>query len=317
MTGGYMFRDPLRRDPLVQAWALVMLVAGFVALSNNTKWSGSLEADRVAGFLTDLADAFLWSFFLLLLLAWLRAKKWPRNGAPRRRTVQAPRFRPGSGATVTSPTLPWTDRWLRDWREEDAQRPSSERSPKPSDDPMSIRCRHGATLDAHQSAERAPILRALATSHTLVRPGSDVSVTWCFEDARDVEIDGRRGHPACGEALVRVEQTRRVPVTGINRHGTTPVATPSIVAMAIPQLDLPTVDSPPIVSLRADVTAALGATTSATRCLDDFWQTHDSLRAQLHAQPRFIGAPPRIAAMPASVIDGIRRARPTAGKDTQ
>ncbi len=44
-----MFREPLRRDPLVVGWALVMLLAGFVALSNNTEWSGSLEADRVAG----------------------------------------------------------------------------------------------------------------------------------------------------------------------------------------------------------------------------------------------------------------------------
>ncbi len=32
-----MFREPLHRDPLVVGWSLVMLLAGFVALSNNTK----------------------------------------------------------------------------------------------------------------------------------------------------------------------------------------------------------------------------------------------------------------------------------------
>src|SRR3954453_8466388 len=74
--GGNVFREPLRRDPLVVCWVLVMLVAAFVALSNNTTWTGHLEADRVAGFLKDLAEAFLWSFLLLLLLAWLRARGW-------------------------------------------------------------------------------------------------------------------------------------------------------------------------------------------------------------------------------------------------
>src|SRR4051794_24152801 len=70
-SGGNVFREPLRRDPLVVGWGVVMLVAAFVALSNNTTWSGHFEADRVAGFLKETAEAFLWSFLLLLLLAWL------------------------------------------------------------------------------------------------------------------------------------------------------------------------------------------------------------------------------------------------------
>src|SRR4051794_41215498 len=103
-----MFREPLRRDPLVVGWALVMLLAAFVALSNNTTWSGSLEADRVAGFLKDLAEAFLWSFFLLLLLAWIRAKgwRWAGGSGPVRRSS-------GGGATERpDSSLPWTDRWI-------------------------------------------------------------------------------------------------------------------------------------------------------------------------------------------------------------
>src|SRR3954447_18088682 len=84
--GGNMFREPLRRDPLVVCWVLVILLAAFVALNNNTTWSGHLDPDRVAGFLKDLAEAFLWSFLLLLLLAWLRARGWrntPSASGPR------------------------------------------------------------------------------------------------------------------------------------------------------------------------------------------------------------------------------------------
>ena len=111
--GESVFREPLRRDPLVVGWALVMLVGAFVALSDNTTWSGHLEADRVAGFLKDLAEVFLWSFFVLLLLAWIRAKGWggPAPAARRPKTPQREPFEP----------YPWTDRWLRDSREAEAQ----------------------------------------------------------------------------------------------------------------------------------------------------------------------------------------------------
>src|SRR3954447_22832809 len=102
-----MFREPLRRDPLVVGWALVMLLAGFVALSNNTEWSGHLEANRVAGFLKDLAEAFLWSFFLLLLLAWLRARGWRWLDGDARPA----RGRPAHSAAPPESPLPWTDRW--------------------------------------------------------------------------------------------------------------------------------------------------------------------------------------------------------------
>ena len=76
-----MFRKPLRRDPLVVGWALLMLVISFMALNDNTTWSGHLEADRVAAFLRDLSAALLWSFLMLLLAAWLRSRSWPRPAA--------------------------------------------------------------------------------------------------------------------------------------------------------------------------------------------------------------------------------------------
>ncbi|MGY1640881.1 hypothetical protein ACI782_07060 [Geodermatophilus sp. SYSU D00703] len=282
-----MFRKPLRRDPLVVGWALLVFVAGFVALSNNTEWSGHLEADRVAGFLEDLAEAFLWSFFLLLLLAWLRARgwRWLDGGT-----------RPARAAQPSSP-LPWTDRWIRDWREAEAQ----QRVTADDDVPAAVTCRHGAPLDAESPVEQAPVLRALSVSHTIVRPGSDVSVTWCFEHARDVAVDGRGGHPACGQALARVDATRRIEVVARNRHGSTPVATAAVIAMTVPQLDLPTVAAPPPVALRADVAATIGAPSPITQRLDAFWTTQDSLRPRLDASPRFVG-------VPASVVDGLRRA---------
>src|SRR4051794_26999549 len=137
-----MFREPLRRDPLVVAWALVMVIAAFVALSNNTTWTGHLEADRVAGFLKDLAEAFLWSFFVLLLLAWLRARAWRDFGDVRSRR---PRGARRSSARPTDPfaPFPWTDRWLRDWREADAQRRHGQAPVQSVESRPPLMCRHG------------------------------------------------------------------------------------------------------------------------------------------------------------------------------
>jgi hypothetical protein len=296
-----MFREPLRRDPLVVAWALVMLLAGFVALSNNTEWSGHLEADRVAGFLKDLAEAFLWSFFLLLLLAWLRAKGWRwlgEAGVPARRSP-APE-RPSS-------SLPWTDRWIRDSREEAAQ---GHNGLVTSGEPELVACRHGVPADAGASDRQVPVLRALSVSHTIVRPGSSVLVTWCFEHARDVVVDGRGGHPPCGEALVRVDASRRIDVVARNRFSTTPSATPVVVAVTVPQLDLPSVTAPPPVSLHADVAATVGAPSPVTQRLDAFWATQDALRPQIEASPRFVGVPD-------SLVESLRRGPSTMWKENR
>ena len=296
-----MFREPLRRDPLVVGWAIVMALAAFVALSNNTTWSGSLEADRVAGFLKDLAEAFLWSFFLLLLLAWLRARGWRDRG--HRASAS------GRGAAFREPfePFPWTDRWLRDWREEDAQRRASQVSPDPTVNPPRLTCRHGAPLDAPVSTERAPILRSLSVSHQIVRPGASVSVTWCFESCDRVVVDGQGGYPSCGEALVRIERTRRIGVVGRNRHGSTAVSTAAVVAMTVPQLHLPTVEYPPPVSLRADVAATVGSSTPITQRLDEFWATQEKLRPRIDSSTRLVG-------VQHTVIDGLRRARRPKGE---
>jgi hypothetical protein len=297
IIGGILFREPLRRDPLVVGWALVMLLAGFVALSNNTEWSGSLEADRVAGFLKDLAEAFLWSFFLLLLLAWLRARawRWPAGSGSVRRSPG------GGGAERHASSLPWTDRWIRDSREATAQ---GRTGPVAGSEPEFVACRHGVPADGGASDRQVPVLRALSVSHTIVRPGSSVLVTWCFEHARDVVVDGRSGHPPCGEELVRIDESRRIDVVGRNRFSTTPSATPVVVAVTVPQLDLPTVTAPPPVSLHADVAATVGAPSPVTQRLDAFWATQDALRPQLEASPRFVG-------VPESLVDSLRRSRST------
>ena len=296
-----MFREPLRRDPLVVGWAIVMVFAGFVALSNNTTWSGSLEADRVAGFLKDLAEAFLWSFFLLLLLAWLRARGWRDRGHRARTSAH------GTVAREPFEPFPWTDRWLRDWREDDAQRRANQVSPNPTEDPPHLTCRHGAPLDVLASTEQAPVLRSLSVSHQIVRPGASVSVTWCFESCNSVVVDGQGGYPSCGEALARVDRTRRIGVVGRNRHGSTAVSTAAVVAMTVPQLHLPTVESPPPVSLRTDVAATVGATTPITQRLDEFWTTQEEFRPRIDPSARLVGVPP-------TVIDGLRRARRTKGE---
>jgi hypothetical protein len=279
-----MFREPLHRDPLVVGWAAVMLLAGVVALSNNTEWSGSLQPELVAGFLIDLAQAFLWSFLLLLLLAWLRTKGRP--GPERARPHR-------TGPPPPASPLPWTDRWIRDWREEQAQRP-------PHAPPVPVACRHGVPAVPAAGAQ-VPVVRSLSVSHTIVRPGTSVLVTWCVEHALDVVVDGRAGFPPCGEALVRIDASRRVEVTGRNPVTTTPAATPVVAALEVPQLHLPSVAAPPPVSLHADVAATVGAPSPLTQRLDAFWTTQDALRPSIEASPRFVG-------VPGALVDGLRRA---------
>jgi len=284
-----MFRAPLRRDPLVVVWALLMVAVAFVALDGNTTWHGHLEAERVAGFLRDLSAALFWSFLLLLLLAWLRSRRWPRKA---RRLAEE--------ASTPPLSLPWTDRWIRDWREAAAHG-----APAPTPEPVT--CRHGVRTDEKVAAGQTPVLRALSVSHTIVRPGSSVNVTWCFENALDVVVDGQPGHPVCGAALVQIDASRRVEVAGRNRRSTTVVATATVVAMEVPQLHLPTVSAPPPVALHADVAATAGVPTPITQRLDDFWATQESLRPQMHAPAGLVG-------VPNSVVDGLRRANRTTGE---
>jgi hypothetical protein len=154
------------------------------------------------------------------------------------------------------------------------------------------------------------VLRALSVSHSIVRPGSSVSVTWCFQHCDQVLVDGRGGYPSCGEALVRLHHSRRIELTGRNRYGATPVATPSVVAMAVPQLDLPQMTSPPPVSLRTDVAATVGTPTPITQRLDEFWALQDRVRPPLSAAP-----PARLVGVPPSVIDRLRRPRRSTGEE--
>jgi hypothetical protein len=298
-----VFRQPLHRDPLVVGWVIVMMAAGFVALNNNTEWSGHLEPDRVAGFLGDLANAFLWFFLLLLLAAWLRAKRWgPPGVSPFH--GRAAGGRPGP---THDSSLPWTDRWLRDWREEEAQQRIAE--PRPDDSPRPVTCRHGQPVGGVPPHGRLPVLRALAISHPIVRPGSYVSVTWCFQDAEDVVVDGRGGYPTCGEAPAWIDRTRQVEVVGRNRYGYTAAATAAVVAMAEPQVHLPTLASPPPVHLRSDVTAAIAGQTPVALRLDQFWAAQDGVRPEIDVPKKLVG-------VPSAVTDRLRNARRLTGMGT-
>ena len=293
-----MFRKPLIRDPLVVIWAVVMLAAAVVALSRNTTWRGHLDPARVEAFLSDLSAAAFWSLLVLFLAAWLRSRL--RAGAGRKPAKQAKQKQ----AKQAPEGPPWTDRWLRDWREAEARGRTT-----PHECPLPVLCRHGAAVDGPIPADQPPVLRALSVSHHIVRPGSSVSVTWCFEHAEDVVVDGHGGFPACGEAPVRIDASRRIELVGRNPYGTTSVATASVVAVEVP--DLPNLAFPPPVALRTDVAATVGAATPITARLDEFWAGHE--------RPALLGArtgpPPRLVGVPSSVIDRLRRARRAMGEE--
>jgi hypothetical protein len=301
-----MFREPVWRDPLVVAWALVLAAATFVALSNNTEWSGTVQPDLVAGFLKDVADAFLWSFLLLLLLAWLRARVWLRDNArsdPRRNRAT----RRASHEPRTVSPLPWTDGWLGPHRAHAADERSR---PSPTtEEQLPVRCRHGVPVERADDG-RLPVLRALSVSHMVVPPGAEVSVTWCFDGARDVVVDGASGYSACGEARVRIDRSRRIDLAGRNRSGITHAATAEIVTVLVPQVTAPAVAAPPPVTLRTDVAASVGPAAPIGQSLDALWSTQDSLRPVVQTPPRLVG-------VPASVVRGLRRAPSTTKRRSQ
>jgi hypothetical protein len=198
---------------------------------------------------------------------------------------------------------PWTDRWLRDSREAEAQ---GRRSAPAEASTLPVVCRHGVADDTAPPGQ-PPVLRALAAASPIVPPGAEVSVTWCFEHARDVVVDGRPGHPPCGEARVRIDATRRIDVVGRNRSGVTPAATPAVVALATPQVTLPAVQPPPPITLQVDVATAVGAPAAVTRRLDAFWATQDALRPRLEAPAGLVGVPSGLVGVPSSLTDRLRR----------
>ena len=106
MPSRTVFDRPLRRDPILIVWAVIVLVIGWVALSSHTTWSGSLQGYRVLGFLNDFCSGVMTSFLLLALLPALLRWVW-RHGWPRRRRTVAPAgysWHPGPGA---QPGQPW------------------------------------------------------------------------------------------------------------------------------------------------------------------------------------------------------------------
>ncbi|WP_029433110.1 hypothetical protein [Blastococcus sp. URHD0036] len=270
-----MFKEPLRRDPLVVGWALCLLLGATIALSGNTEWRGRLEADRVQTFLGEMFLVLVWSVCVLFFLAYVRAH-WhelvPRH--PKRKD------------DGRESALPWTDRWISDGRQAEAERraPSTVESPLPAEAPVVV-CRHGVRAGAETPVGQPPVLRALSVSHHIVQPGSAVSVTWCFEHADDVVVDGLRGYPACGEAPVRIRSTRSVEVIGRNRTVEAPASTSTVVATAVPPLQPPRDTPAPSVALRVDVAATVGAGAPVAARLDALYQAADRRRRSAAVLP--------------------------------
>lgn len=261
-------------------WGFLVAVGAVLALDSNTTWSGHVEAERVGGFLVDVLLSVLVSGMVLWLLAWLRL--WLQH--------RVPGGKPRPRAAFTA--VPWTATWLGD-------RPRSSPAEHAPSRLALGRCRHGDDLD-EGSDQRPPVVRALSVSHTIVRPGSRVSVTWCFVGAGDVVVDGVPGHPACGETTVPIEATRRVDLIAFGRRGRTDVSTPAVVAVQVPELDLGSSAAPPPVALRADVGVSVGSARPITALLDEFWGAQHSIRGSS-------GRPAAVVGVPRVVLDAWSR----------
>ncbi|PPK91913.1 hypothetical protein CLV92_12032 [Kineococcus xinjiangensis] len=123
----------------------------------------------------------------------------------------------------------------------------------------------------------APVLRHLSVEPAVTCQGLPVQVSWSFEHAVEVTVDGRGGFPPTGSTQLLVEESRAIPVIGRNGLGERPEWTELVVVLPMPRIDTLTVPAPPQVRLRADVSALLDAR-PATWALQKLYAEQDGVR---------------------------------------
>lgn len=140
--------------------------------------------------------------------------------------------------------------------------------------------------------ERPRALR-IEVSEVRIAHGSPVTVTWSFEGADSVVVDGRTGFPSHGQTTVALRHTRPVVLIGANAAGVTAVSTPEIEVVPEPEPAPPPAPRPmpPVQRLQLDLRGgSAGAETVLTR-LDTVMRAQDELRPYTAAPVRPLGVP--------------------------
>jgi hypothetical protein len=139
-------------------------------------------------------------------------------------------------------------------------------------------------------AQRPRALR-IEVNEVRVAEGAPVTVTWSFEGADSVVVDGRTGFPSHGQTTVALRHSRSVVLIGANAAGVTAVSTPEIEVVAEPPPAPATRPMPAVQRLQLDLRGnAEGAETVLAR-LDRVMRAQDELRPYTAAPVRPLGVP--------------------------
>ncbi len=136
-----------------------------------------------------------------------------------------------------------------------------------------------------------PRLVRLDVSETVISAGTAVRLTWAFEGARTVSVDGVAGHPTHGQTSVLLDRTRQVEVVASSELGSTTVRSRMVTVIPIPRISALSVPDVSVVGLHADVQATVAAGDSVRAKLKEAMDAQDRFRPVLAERLHPIGVP--------------------------
>jgi hypothetical protein len=130
-----------------------------------------------------------------------------------------------------------------------------------------------------EMAGQAPRLVNVTVHSRVTAIGIPVRVTWAFDHAREVVVDGVGGHPPNGSTDVYLDRSRAIEVMARNAVSVCKVATPSIALLVGPSIGSVQLPAAPHLRLTADVGAAVHGSPRASVSLDLLNRRHERRRA--------------------------------------
>ncbi len=263
-----LFRSPLRYDALTWLW--VLLLAGAFVLHLRVDTWVSAWAFALAG--TLVSSAFVLIVALVRFLV----------DGPQLRVKGARTMREVLGIDV----LPGVGDWDLADGEPPAPEPAAEPEPGAEPEPVAEPAPVAAPLER-------PRAYRIEVSEVRVTEGSPVTVTWSFEGADSVVVDGRTGFPSHGQTTVALRHTRAVVLIGANAAGVTAVTTPEV-EVAAQRAPVPPPGPrplPPLQRLQVDLRGSANGAESVLGHLDRVMAAQDRMRPYQEVRLTPIGVP--------------------------
>ncbi|WP_432502790.1 hypothetical protein [Kineococcus arenarius] len=148
--------------------------------------------------------------------------------------------------------------------------------------------------DEERGPRTPPRVLMLHVDRSVVAHEMPVVVSWAFEGADDVVVQGVPGHPATGSTPVVLPLSGAIEVTAVNATARTTVHTGIVQVVPRPVVEAVQVPSPPSIRLHADVSSSVDAGRSAAQRLDALFSAQDAGRPAASAALSPIGLPPAV-----------------------